>query len=166
MEARKLAPSTPRAYQLSLRIRHPSMDPADITRELGLTPEHAFKAGDARPSGHSLAPASVYPESYWLAVLKPQGAAIDVSFPGRPQTQLAQERLQASEMGLNWALSLSTVKLLNPHVDLLQRIKSEGGEVSLLLAISGQDSSFTLAPQTSHFFGRLGITLEVVFGDA
>jgi hypothetical protein len=165
MEARKLAPTAPRAYQLSLRIRHPSMDPADITRALGLTPEHAFKAGDARPAGHSLAPASVYPESYWLAVLKPQGPAIDVSFPGRPQTQLVQERLQA-EMGLNWALSLSTVKLLNPHVDLLQRIKSEGGEVSLLLAISGPDTSFALTPQVSHFFGRLGITLEVVFGDA
>src|SRR5712671_4296339 len=34
-------------FQLLLRIKHPSMDPAEITRALRLEPEHAASAGDS-----------------------------------------------------------------------------------------------------------------------
>jgi len=48
MEAQKIPKATPQAYQLSLRIRHPSMDPADISRALNIEAEHSFRAGDSR----------------------------------------------------------------------------------------------------------------------
>ena len=49
MEARRASqPSYP--FQLSLRIRHPSIDPASISRELQIEPEHSFRAGDPRES--------------------------------------------------------------------------------------------------------------------
>jgi hypothetical protein len=31
-----------------VRIRHPSIDPADLSREFKIEPEHSFRAGDAR----------------------------------------------------------------------------------------------------------------------
>ena len=35
-------------FALALRIRHPSIEPAQITEALGIGPQHAWKAGDAR----------------------------------------------------------------------------------------------------------------------
>ena len=42
MEARKLLKSEPASFQLSLRIRHPSVDPAVLSREFKIDPEDAF----------------------------------------------------------------------------------------------------------------------------
>jgi hypothetical protein len=54
MEARQASqPSYP--FQLSLRVRHPSIDPAAISRELQIEPEHSFRAGDLRDSTRSAA---------------------------------------------------------------------------------------------------------------
>jgi hypothetical protein len=35
-------------FTLSLRIRHPRIDPSMITDELGIKPQHTWKAGDRR----------------------------------------------------------------------------------------------------------------------
>ena len=66
MEARRASqPSYP--FQLSLRIRHPSIDPASISHELQIEPEHSFRAGDPRESRSAVT--SVHADSYWLATL-------------------------------------------------------------------------------------------------
>ena len=57
MAAPKRATLQAPPFQLSLRIRHPSMDPADISKELGIEPEHAFRAGQPRHSKSGLVPA-------------------------------------------------------------------------------------------------------------
>jgi hypothetical protein len=49
MEARLSKPD-PERFQLSLRIRHPSMDPADISRTLKIEAEHSSRAGGPRTS--------------------------------------------------------------------------------------------------------------------
>src|SRR5262249_32845731 len=69
MEARKLGAAAESPFQLSLRIRHPSMDPAEISRELHLESVHSFRAGEPRESSSKVATASVHAESYWLASL-------------------------------------------------------------------------------------------------
>jgi hypothetical protein len=162
MEAGKLAKSTPQAFELSLRIRHPSMDPADISRALKIQAEHSFRTGEPRRSSSGVATASVYAESYWLGLLPPPSPPVDISFPGNRRSQLAQEHLVASTQTLSWALSLSAVRFLSPHADLLRRIRSEGGQVSLLVSISDDEScSFIVPPETSQFFGNLGVTIEV-----
>ena len=48
MAATKLATFQSLPFQLSLRIKHPSMDPANISKELGIEPEHSFRAGQSR----------------------------------------------------------------------------------------------------------------------
>jgi hypothetical protein len=71
MAATKLAALQPLPFQLSLRIKHPSMDPADISKELGIEPEHSFRAGQPRHSKSGLGAAAVHASSYWLAPLHP-----------------------------------------------------------------------------------------------
>jgi hypothetical protein len=122
------------------------MNPADISRALKIQAEHSLRAGEPRRSS-SVVSASVYAESYWLGLL-----------------QLAQEHLVASTKTLSWAISLTATRFLGTHTDLLRRIRSEGGQVSLLVSIaSDESSSFIVPPEASQFFGSLGVTIEVEF---
>jgi hypothetical protein len=66
---RSSAQATP--YQLSLHVRHPSVDPEEITRELGLEAVECFRAGAPRHSRSGVAATAVHPETYWVAVLDP-----------------------------------------------------------------------------------------------
>jgi hypothetical protein len=160
MEARKLSEPARRPFQLSLRVRHPTMDPAEISRELNMQAEHCFRAGDRRPSRSGIAD-SVYAESYWIGVLKPLERLIDIAFPGNPQSRLAQQHLTDEISGLGGALAISAVVFFRTHAQALRRMLSEGGQVSLLVTISGSEvNSFTLTPETSRVFGELGITVE------
>lgn len=68
----------PFKYDVSFRIRHPTMDPDDISNELGLRPERNWKVGSQRttPKGDILK--GVYKETYCcfhLPHLKNQGLA-------------------------------------------------------------------------------------------
>ena len=160
MEARKLWEPARRPFQLSLRIRHPTMDPAEISRELNIQAEHSFRAGDRRPSRSGI-PDSVYAESYWIGVLKPVERTMDISFPGNPQSQLAQQHLADAIGSLGGELAISSARFFRTHAQALRRMLLEGGQVSLLVTISGSEvNSFTLAPETSRVFGELGIAVE------
>jgi hypothetical protein len=166
MEARKLAKSDSQSFQLSLRIRHPSMDPADLSREFKIEPEHSFRAGDPRPARSGITPASVHTESYWLGALNPGKGPPDVLFPGHPRPHIVAEQLEATATNsFTWALSLST-RFLHLHGQLLRRIRSEGAQITLLVALSPSDvSSFSLMPEVSRAFGEFGVTVEFEFTD-
>ena len=85
MEARR-APQPSYPFQLSLRVRHPSIDPAAISRELQIEPEHSFRAGEPRDPSRSLAVAPVHVDSYWLATLD-----LEKLLVGTPETALVHE---------------------------------------------------------------------------
>jgi hypothetical protein len=73
----------------------------------------------------------------------------------------------AAIKSLDWALSLSATRFLHLHAELLRRIRSEGGEISLLVALSiGELSGFSLVPEVSRVFGEFGITIEFELTDA
>jgi hypothetical protein len=161
MEIQRLSKSDAAPFQLSLRVRHPSMDPADISQTLNIKAEHSFRAGDPRPSSGGGATGSVHAESYWLGELKPIGPLADISFPMDSRSQMAQRQLNATRNNLTWALSLGASRFLKIHSDLLRRVRAEGGDVSLLVTIhSGEVSSFTLAPEASQILGDLGVAVE------
>ena len=161
MEASRLSKSAPQPFQLSLRVRHPSIDPAELSREFQMEAEHCFRVGDPRSPRSNVAPPSVHAESYWLGLLKSPGRPVDVLFPENRSSQIAQEHLAAATKTLGWALSLDAVRFLNSHVQMLRRIRSEGGQISLLVVISAAEvNNFSLAPEASRVFGKLGITVE------
>jgi hypothetical protein len=59
------------------------------------------------------------------------------------------------------------VEVLHLHAELLRRSRSEGGEISLLVALSiGELSGFSLVPEVSRVFGEFGITIEFELTDA
>ena len=159
MEARKLSKPQPLPFELSFRIRHPSMDPAELSRELGLEATHSFRAGEPRRPGSDAI--SLHGESYWLGALDPTSWPADAWFSGYSDQDLAGKELRkAAALNLGWALSLSARRLLRAKA-LLERIRVDGGQFSLLVAFSAAAvESFTLAPEVSRLFGELGVTLE------
>jgi hypothetical protein len=161
VKASGIEDTDPESFQISLRIRHPSMDPAAISAALNIEAEHCFRAGELRRSSSGLATASVYQDSYWLGVLRPSGPLIDVSFHGDQRSKFAQKQLSAARGSLTWALALSTARFLNQHAELLRRIRAEQGEVTLIVGIcSDEVGSFTLAADASRLLGELGIAVE------
>jgi hypothetical protein len=165
MPAHKLATPQSRPFQLSLRIKHPSLDPAVISKELGIEPEHSFQAGQPRHSKSGLQ-ATVHTESYWLAALNPTTWFGNPTFAeplaGPLTLAITQRHIDAAvARNLTGVLGLCAARLSGVHAALLQTIHSEGGEISLLVTISpAAVSTFSLLPQISRMFGELGITLE------
>jgi hypothetical protein len=162
MEARKLRQPDSEPFQLSLRIRHPSLDPEELSRELNIEAAHCFRAGDPRASRSGIA--SVHPESYWLGALNTAHWPVDASYAGVQPLPLSEERIGvASARSLGWVLSLST-RFFSAHAARLRRINAEGGQMSLLVtAPAGGVSGFSLTPAASRVFSELGITLEFEF---
>ena len=56
-------------FAVSLRLRHPSIDPQEITDALGLVPSRSWRAGDHRttPAGELLG--GINDHTYWVARL-------------------------------------------------------------------------------------------------
>jgi hypothetical protein len=171
MEARDLLRDRKSPFELTLRIRHPSMDPEEISRELRITPEHSFKVGDPRESSSGNAVTAVHCESYWLATLNPADwpaeQLADFDFPGKGTAHgaLVKERLRAVAItSIDMALNLSTSHFLRTHSDFLRRIQAEGGDVALIVEIPMTNAQgFTLTPQVTKVMADYGISLDFEF---
>ena len=159
MEARRASqPSYP--FQLSLRVRHPSIDPASISRELQIEPEHSFRAGEPRESARSDAATPVHVDSYWLATLD-----LSTLLLGTAETALVAEVGRHTHAvaftALDTALTILTGSVLRRHAQFFHRMQSEGGEVRLIVAISARKSrGFTLTPQLSKALSELRIPVD------
>jgi hypothetical protein len=154
MEARRASqPSYP--FQLSLRIRHPSIDPASISHELQIEPEHSFRAGDPRESRSAVT--SVHADSYWLATLD-----LSALLLGTPETALVAGHTHAIAFSaLDTVLAILVSSVLRRHAQFFHRMQSEGGEVRLIVAISARKSrGFTLTPQLSKALSELRIPVD------
>ena len=165
MEARKLSESGSEPFQFSLRIRHPSIDPADLSRTLNVEPEYAYAAGTPR-RGSKGGSVSVYSETYWLGVLKPSAAAsADLAFSSEDLARIAHRQVTAIRRNLSWSLAMTVGRVLNAHGDLLRRLRAEGGEVTLLVTVFGAEvDTFSLTPETSRVLGDLGVAVEFEIG--
>lgn len=153
MEARASQPSYP--FQLSLRVRHPSIDPAAISKELQIEPEHSFRAGEPRES-RSVAVTPVHVDSYWLATLD-----ISALLLGTTETALAGHAQTIAFSELDTALTIVVSSVLRRHAQFFHRMQSEGGEVRLIVAISARKSrGFTLTPQLSKALSELRIPVD------
>jgi hypothetical protein len=148
-------------FQLSLRVRHPSIDPVEISRELGLEADHSFRAGEPRRPASTLGSAAVHTQSYWLARMDP------TIWPGSPQIHPAiqtammvsgREQFRVGTPDL--ALTMCTANLARNHAAFLRRIQAEGGDVSLLLELSPDIQGFTLTPAVSRALSELGIAID------
>jgi hypothetical protein len=163
MEARDLSRERSQPFQISLRIRHPSIDPGTISRELRLEAEYSFKAGDPRESGSGMAATARHSESYWLGSLGSITSSLS-GFSGA-RTNVARERLQAGTIeSLTLALDALVVGFMRTHSEFIRRMQSEEGQVCLLVELSTRSlSGFALSPQFSKTISDLGVAVEFDF---
>ena len=164
MEARDISRARTQAFQISLRIRHPSIDPGDISRELKVESEYSFRAGEPRESGSGMAATALHAESYWLGSLSAVTAASSLIGFGGTRANLARERVQtAATESLTVALDAAVVSFMRQHADFIRRMQ-EQGQISLLIELSTRSlSGFTLSPQFSRMLSDLGIAVELDF---
>lgn len=132
----------PFKYVVSFRVRHPSMDPVHISKNLNLTAEQMWKAGNARktPIGKPLE--GVYESSYCTF------------------------RLQHAEgIGLTDFLKIKNSELF-PNIDFLQSIRSSGGDLEYFVGwFANADSGEVFDLELMNQLVELGISLSVcVYG--
>jgi hypothetical protein len=93
------------SYKISLAIRHPSLDPAEVTATLGLVPGRCYAVGDDRTSPTGRVIGGRWSESKWGRVL------FDGNWPS-----------------ISLAVALRKVlDTIEQHSIFFQRIRSEGG---------------------------------------
>lgn len=144
-------------FQLSLRIRHPSIDPESISRELQIEPEHSFRAGDLREASRSLTVTPTHVESYWLATLDPQTLLLGTALA--PDINPHMHAIAFAV--LDSALTVLTTSILRRHAEFFRRMQSEGGEVRLIVAVSARKTrGFTLTPHLSRALSDLRIPVD------
>ena len=150
--------------QLFLRIKHPSLDPTDITQAIGIDPEHAAKAG---PDVSTIGVRRLYSESYWLAALP-----ISISetygtwmteFNETRGPRISKEDLPSLRQAGNVydTFILAWLRKLDGQKDFFARINDEQGSVTLLIQRTNRKGSFTITPALARRIADLGVRLEI-----
>ncbi len=130
-------------FTVSLRIRHPDIEPAQITQALGIEPQHTWKAGDTRrgPTGESLE--GTYRESYWMA-------------------RLMDEPQLSSELVSVEGVLLQTLTQLGRSQDFLSRLSEGGGVAELYISMFARKHfRLELSSQSLALLGRLGLGIAI-----
>jgi hypothetical protein len=140
----QVVPGSTLTYAMSLRVRHPTLDPAKLTETLHLEPLHSWRAGEPRRSLTGAALGGEHRDSYWSAPLPGQavGAA---AFP--LEMFLGQQLVQ-----------------LGRHREFFARLQTESAQISLLVEVSPVENGvLTLSADTSRKLADLNIEVEFQF---
>jgi hypothetical protein len=92
-------------YTISLRVRHPSLDPSEITSALQLTPSRTWRVGEPRATTKGAPLKGIYSATFWTKRFV-EGEFLDKELP--------------AAMG-------EIVDQLVPHRSFFHRIRLEGG---------------------------------------
>jgi len=140
----QVVPGSAFTYAVSLRVRHPNLDPALLTKTLHLEPQHTWKAGEPRRSVTGAVLGGEHRDSYWSAPL-PGQAVGGAAFP--LEQFLAQQLVQ-----------------LNRNREFLSRLQGESAQISLLIEISRVENAvLTLSTSVSRKLADLNIEVEFQF---
>jgi len=130
-------------FTISLRIRHPSIEPHAITQTLGIEPQHTWKAGDARlsPAGETLG--GTYRETYWMARLM-------------PEPELSSDRSSVE------TVLLQTLAQLRRCQAFLEQLVSDGGIAELHVSLFARENfRLDLSVESLATLGRLGLAVAL-----
>jgi hypothetical protein len=153
---------------VSLRIRHPSCDPNQITNGLGLTPDHAWACGEPRRTESGLPLGGIRHDSYWTATLP----GVSISQWRTPERQSSPDAamLAAAATGdlpgamAQLQMQLQIMAQIRRHRAFIERLITEGGEVTFVVEMASDSGlSFQLDPALMKQLGALGVRLEFEF---
>lgn len=164
MRARLQSKRDPQDSRLFLRIKHPTMDPREITHALAIEPTQTITAGLAVSAGVR----RMHSESYWIAQL-PSASMRELTENYRAGIQnfslsgLKKEELLALGSATEWDVRI-ILRLkefeIEPRRAFLQKIIREGGSVALLVDRGEERSPFVIKRALARL-AQLGIDLEV-----
>jgi hypothetical protein len=145
--------------RIHLRVKHPKLDPNEITRILSMTPEHTLDAGRSAVSTAA--------ESYWIAPL--DFSEIDDAWPefGSASDDLAEGTFPpfpGMQMMSDESIVGRALRRLQSHQRFFRRIESDGGTATLLINVN-QAGSMTIPPSLARKLADLGLTLELDWSD-
>lgn len=133
-------------FSVSVRIRHPDADPAELTRHLGLEPQHCWRAGDVRPAASGGA-SSTYRETYWLAQL------------ALPSPDEAAETASALSLEVTLAIAMHQ---FDKCPAFWRRFIAEGGTAEFLVEVFSTTAfNLELSHATVSKMARLGMAISV-----
>ncbi len=187
MQVRKRVTAQATPYQLSLHVRHPSVDPAEISRELSLEATESFRAGEPRESRSGVAATAVHPETYWVAVLDPlvwsapatlakslrrsSGSETTREFlaallPQEARVLRARFGLEEGEASLRgslgWGIVLVCYCMAVRHGRFLARLREQGGSLTLLAAVQPEAlGGLRITPEMGRQLHDLGLTVKI-----
>ena len=132
-------------FTVSLRVRHPTIDPSRITDTLGIEPQHTWSAGDLRrdPGGGELE--GVYRESYWMGRL------------------MREPQLSSARVSVESVLMQTLVQLRRSQC-FLERLSADGGVAELYVSLFARENfRLDLSADSLALLGRLrlAVALEV-----
>lgn len=107
-------------FTISLRIRHPTVDPASITAALGIQPQHTWRAGQPRCNAAGAELGGAHRDSYWM------GRLMD-------EPQLSSERVSVEGM------ILKTLSNLRRALSFLEQLHAESGVAELHVSLYARD---------------------------
>ena len=140
----KFVPGSAYTYAVTLRARHPTADPAILTKTLKLEPVHSWKAGDLRLSQTGAPLGGPHRDSYWSATLPVQ-------------------LVGATAVPLETFLLAQLLQLAR-HREFLGALQADGGEISLLIEIAPlANTVLTLSSTLSRRLADLNIEVEFQF---
>jgi hypothetical protein len=125
---------SPQEFSIALRIRHPSIDPAEVTRRLGIDPQHAWRVGEPRHLDDDDAGSAVHRETYWVGLLPPPrlGPAL------APWSEQIEERVRSAEAHPQVSLYFTLLKMKR-EARFWREFADEGGTVECLLQVHRAD---------------------------
>lgn len=130
-------------FTVSLRIRHPNIDPSSITDTLGIVPQHTWKAGDARHEGSSGERAGVYRESYWMGRL------------------MDDPQLSSGQVSVETVL-LQTLTHLRRSQVFLEQLSTDGGMAELSISLFARENfRLELSSDSLALLGRLRLSVAL-----
>jgi hypothetical protein len=130
-------------FTMSFRIRHPHAEPAEITRMLGIEPQHTWRAGDPRRDSTGGTLLGTHRESYWMGRL------------------MAEPELASDHVGVE-SVVLRTLAQLRKSSGFLEMLKEQGGMAELHVSIfARQEFRLEFAAETLALLGRLGLAVAL-----
>jgi hypothetical protein len=149
-----------------LRLRHPSVDPREITNRLGITPQYAWRAGeprrvDAGDEEHAdVLQTAAYRESCWVAVLPGASVSELVERIARFAPRAVGTQLQAAPP-VSAELYLTLYKMKRTAA-FWQEFVAQGGTIDCLVQVVGAERfQLEMTPALLALCAELRITLRI-----
>lgn len=130
-------------FTVSLRIRHPTIDPMAITEALGIQPQHSWRAGQPRCNTAGAELGGPHHDSYWMGRL------------------MSEPQLSCSGVSVENVI-LKTLTHMRRAQPFLDRLNNEGGVAELLVSLYARDIfRLEFPPDALALLGRLHLAVAL-----